>query len=143
MGFATILWSLAAGVSITLTVASGCVWAIERRNPAPLMLFILGVGVAASAYVELRLMHSATVPEYGEWVRWYAVPVFLAATGQILFVHYYLGTGRSWLLWTVILARAVVLVVNFTVRPCYNFSSITSLRHVSHARAGRNSLWQA
>jgi len=131
MGFATILWSLAAGISITLAVASGCVWTIERRNPASLMLFILGVGVAASAYIELTMMHSATVSDYGERVRWYAVPIFLAATGQIFFVHYYLGTGRSWLLWTVILARSVVVVVNFTVRPSYNFSSITSLRHFS------------
>jgi signal transduction histidine kinase len=130
MGNATVLWSLAAGISVTLAVASGFAWMTERRSPASLMLFILGIGVAASAYVELGLMHSETVPEYGEWLRWYHIPVFLAAIGQVLFVHYYLGTGRAWLLWTVIVARAIVLGVNFAVHPTFNFANIGSLKHL-------------
>jgi signal transduction histidine kinase len=130
MGNATVLWSVAAGIALTLAASSGFVWAMERRNPASLTLFVLGIGVAASAYVELCLMHSTTVTEYGQWLHWYHVPVFLAATGQVLFVHYYLGTGKLWLLATVIATRVVVLVMNFSVHPNFNFARIDSLRHV-------------
>ena len=77
------------------------------------------------------MMHSATAAEYGEWLRWYHVPIFLAFIAQLLFVHYYLGTGRLWLMWAIIFARSVVLVVNFSVHPNFNFSNIVSLRHVS------------
>jgi signal transduction histidine kinase len=76
-------------------------------------------------------MHASTAAQYGQLVRWYHLPLFLAAASQVLFVHYYLGTGRVWLLWAVILARSVVLIVNFAVDPNFNFLSITALRHVS------------
>ena len=131
MGLATILWSSAAGMSLTLAVACAAVWATDRRSPAGLMLFLLGVAVAVSAYVELGLMHSTTVAGYVVWLRWYHVPLLMAALGQVLFVHYYLGTGRLWLLWTVIAARAIVFAVNFLVYPTFNFSSITGLQTFS------------
>ena len=124
----TILWSLGAAVAITLAAVCGLVWLIERRDLAGLMLCILGVATAASAYAELGLMHSATAAEYGEWLRWYHLPVFLALIAQLLFVHHYLGTGRLWLMWAIIFARSIVLVVNFSVHPNFNFSSIVSLR---------------
>lgn len=127
----TILWTLAAGISITLALVCGAVWLAARRDPATLMLCCLGIATAASAYFELRLMHSSTATQYGELIRWYHLPVFLAAVSQVLFVHYYLGTSRIWLLWAVILARSVVLVVNFALDPNFNFSSITALRQVS------------
>jgi signal transduction histidine kinase len=95
------------------------------------MLCALGVAAAASGYAELGLMHSATPAEYGEWLRWYHVPIFLALIAQLLFVRYYLGTGRLWLMWAVIFARSVVFVVNFSVHPNFNLSNIVSLRRVS------------
>src|SRR5580765_8646041 len=127
----TILWSFCGAVAIALAAVCGFVWLIERRNLASLMLCAVGVAAAASGYVELGLMHSATAAEYGEWLRWYHVPIFLALIAQLLFVHYYLGTGRLWLMWAVILARSVVLVVNFSVHPNFNLSNIVSLRRVS------------
>jgi signal transduction histidine kinase len=92
------------------------------------MLCILGITTAASAFAELGMMHSATPKEFGEWLRWYHLPVFVGLMAQLLFVHYYLGTGREWLMWAVILARSTVLVVNFSVHPNFNFASIVSLR---------------
>lgn len=76
------------------------------------------------------MLHAATPGEYGEWLRWYHVPVFLALMAQVLFVRYYLGTGRESLMWAVIVARSAVLVVNFSVHPNFNFASIDSLRTV-------------
>jgi signal transduction histidine kinase len=131
MGTMTILWSLAAGVSLTLAAVYGAVWMTDRQAPASLMLVILGVAVAAATYFELCMLHSATADEYGAWQRWYHVPLFFAFFALVLFVHDYLGTRRLWLLWTFIFARAVMLAVNFTVHPNFTFSNITSLRHVS------------
>jgi signal transduction histidine kinase len=131
MEIVTILWSLGAAVALTLTVVCGLVWLIERRDAATLMLCILGVATAASAFGELGMMQSATPAEYGEWLRWYYLPVLLALVAMLLFVHFYLGTGRVWLLWTVVVARTVQVLVNFSVHPNFGFSSIDSLRTVS------------
>ncbi len=127
----TILWSLCGTVAVALAAVCGWPWLIERRDRASLMLCALGVAAAACAFVELGMMHSATAAEFGEWLRWYHVPIFLAFIALVLFVHYYLGTGRLWLMWAVICARSVVLVVNFSVHPNFNFSSIDSLRQMS------------
>jgi len=127
----TIVWTVAAGISITLAGLCAAAWMVERRDPTSLTLSILGVAAAASAYIELRMMHSATPAEYGKYLRWYHVSIYLAMLGQILFVHYFLGSSRLWLMWAVISLRTIVVLVNFLVYPDFNFSSITSLRHYS------------
>jgi signal transduction histidine kinase len=127
----TVLWSVGAAAAMVLAVLCGLMWLIERREIASLMLCLLGVATAASAYFELGMMTSAMPAEYGAWLRWYHLPVFLALAAQLLFVHHYLGTSRAWLLWAVIVARSIVLIVNFSVQPNYNFSSIDGLRTIS------------
>src|SRR5215469_14056855 len=117
MGLVTIIWSLCAGVSITLAAVCMFLWLMDRRDPASLMLCIQGVAVAASAYVELRMMRSATVTEYGELLRWLQIPTFLGIVGQVLFVNYFLRTGRLWLITTIIAARLIVLIVDLSVVP--------------------------
>ena len=131
MGTVTVLWLLCAALAMALAGTCGTVWLVERRNRASLMLCILGLAAAVSACIELGMMQSAGGGEYGTWLRWYHVPVFLTLVGQLLFVHYYLGTGRLWLLRTVIFLRSVVLAVNFILFPNFNFAQIVSLRHVS------------
>jgi signal transduction histidine kinase len=127
MGHVTILWSLGAGVAMTLAAVSCVLWLMDRRDPASLMLFIIGVAAAASGYVELRMMHSATTGEFGAWLRWFHIPAFLTLLGQVFFVYFFLPTGRLWLAATIVGARAVVLIVNFSVLPNFNFSRIDSL----------------
>jgi signal transduction histidine kinase len=124
----TILWSVAAAVALVLAVLCGLMWAMDRRNIASLMLCILGGLTAVSAYMEIGLMHSATPAEYGAWLRWYHLPIFPALIAQVLFVHYYLESSTKWLMWTFLLARAFVFIVNFAVEPNYHFASIDSLR---------------
>jgi signal transduction histidine kinase len=126
MGLVTIAWSVAAGFSLAIAVVAGAVGA-ERRNLASQTIVLLGVALAGVSYVELLMMHSATPQEYGEWVRWYHVPFFFAVLAQVLFVHFYLGTGRSWLMWTVVAMRLAVVVENFAVRPNFNFVTISKL----------------
>jgi signal transduction histidine kinase len=127
MGFVTVLWSAAAGVSVALAIVSGAVGLTARRNSSSLTLCVLGFAVAAAAYIELCMMHSTTAAEYGGWLRWYHVPVFLALTAQALFVRFFLGTGRWSLLFTVVAARALVLVANFVAEPIFNLSSVARL----------------
>jgi signal transduction histidine kinase len=131
MEIVTILWSAGAGVATTLAVVCGVVWLIERRDLASLMLCILGFATAVSAYFEIRMMHSATAAEYGAWLRWYYLPVAVALVSLLLFVHFYLGTGRVWLMWTALFARSAVIVSNFLVYPNFGFSDIVSIRTVS------------
>jgi signal transduction histidine kinase len=131
MDSVTILWSVAAGVSLTLTAVCGSVWLMTRRDPANLMFCILGIAVASSAYVELCMMHAGTPAEYGALLRWYQIPTFMALMGLVLFVHYYLKASRLWLLWAVILARLFLLVLDVFLTPNFHFSSITSLHQVS------------
>jgi signal transduction histidine kinase len=130
MDVVTITWSLGAALAIVLAAVNGLLWLIEQRNVASLMLCIMGVGVAASTYIQVNWMHSETPSEFGEWLRWDHLPGFLSLVGQIIFVRYYLGTGRWWLIWSFIGMRIVVLVVNFSVQPNFNFSQIISLRKV-------------
>ena len=131
MGFVTVFWSAAVSISLTLAIVIGAIGMAERRDPTALTLSFLGVAVAASAYFELGMMHSATAPEYGEWLRWYHVAACAAILGQAFLVRFYLGTGKPWLLWAVIIGRVAVLAVNFSVHPNFNFSSIATLAHVS------------
>jgi len=130
MGYVTILWSLGAGVAMTL--AAGCLflWLMDRPNRASLMLCILSVAIAASAYIELHMFHSATDAEYGEWLRWHHLPAFFSLLGEILFVYFYLRKARLWLAATLIVMRLTVLIVNFLVEPNFNFSHIVSLRRI-------------
>jgi len=131
MEIVTILWSLGAAVAIVMAAVCGGLWLIEPRDRTTLMLCILGVATAVSAYLEFGMRHSATAAEYGEWLRWYYLPSGLALVSMVLFVHYYLGTGRVWLMYAAIFARSVVVVVNFLVHPNFGFSEIVSLRSVS------------
>jgi signal transduction histidine kinase len=131
MEIVTVLWSLSAGVALTLAVMCGWLWLIERRDLGTLMLCILGVATAVSALVELGMMYSKSGAECGEWLRWYHVPCFFVFISQVLFVHYYLGTDRWWLMWAFILVRSVVVIVNFTVDPNFNFSEIATVRAIT------------
>src|SRR6185436_6817019 len=124
----TILWSVGGIVAIALATLCGWLWLIERRDRASLMLCLLGIAAAGSGYVELGYMHSVSAAEFAAWQHWIQVPVYLGFMAVVLFVHYFLGTGRPWLLWTIILMRSAMFVANLFVYPSFNFASIDSVR---------------
>jgi signal transduction histidine kinase len=127
----TFLCSLSAGVALALTAVCALLSLAERQERLSLSLCIAGIAAAACAYYELRMMQSATPAEYGLWLRWYNLCVYVAVVGLLLFVHNYLGTGRLWLMGLIVLARSLLVVVNFCVQPNFNFRRIVSLNHVS------------
>jgi signal transduction histidine kinase len=127
----TILWSLCGTVAIALAAVCGWLWLIERRDRASLMLCVLGVAAASSGWVELGFLHAATPAEYGAWHRWHQAPIFLGFMAVMVFAHDYLGTGRVWLLWTIVSMRSTVLVLNFLFPVSFNFVSIERLESMS------------
>ena len=131
MNLVTVLWSMEAGAAFTLCASYGLVWFADRRNLANLMFCVLAVAVAGVACAEVGTMHAATVAEYAAWIRWVHLSVFVALIAQLLFVRIYLGTGRLWLLSTIIAARLAVLVGNLHFYPSLSWQEIHSLGHVS------------
>ena len=126
-----VLWSAASAAAMVLAVLCGLMWWMDRRDTASLMLCILGVSTAAAAYIELGLMHSQTPAKFGTWIRWYHLPLFPALVAQVFFVHFYLESSNKWLMWSVVLTRSFIFIVNFALEPNYHFSSIESVHFVS------------
>src|SRR3954471_9009487 len=98
MQVVTMVWTVFAVVPIILAVVCGLLWLMERQDYASLATCVLGLVAAASAFAELGMMRSTTVAEYLSWLRWYYLPTGLSLMCTVVFVHYYLGTGRPWLL---------------------------------------------
>jgi signal transduction histidine kinase len=131
MSLVTTLWSMQAAAALTLAVLYAVVWTIDRRNLANLTVCILAASMAVAARDEVGMMHAATVTEYAEWTRLLYLPLFFAIVALLLFVHLFLGTGRLWLLWTIVGARVVMLAGSFLAYPTFAWREIMALRHVS------------
>jgi signal transduction histidine kinase len=123
----THVWSTIATVSLTLAVFCALAWALDRRKVSYLMFCAIAIATAACGPFELGMMHSSTPAEYGRWLRGYHLPVFFVVLSQMLFVYFYLGTARRWLLFVVIAWRFAILAVNFSVEPNFNFREISTL----------------
>jgi signal transduction histidine kinase len=119
-----------AAAALTLAVLYGVVWTVDRRNLANLTLCVVAIAMAGAARTEVGMMHAGTVAEYGDWARLCYLPLTFALVGQVVFVAQYLGTGRRWLLWTIISLRLVILAGNFLTYPTFAWRAIVSLRHV-------------
>lgn len=130
MSYVTILWSMAAAAPLVLGFVHLMVWASDRRALANLAFAVAAISTSSIAGFELAMMHAVTPAAWGELVRWMHVPMFLAIAGVVLFVKQYFGTGRTWLAWTIIALRAVVLVGNFVHDPNFNFEEIRSLERI-------------
>jgi signal transduction histidine kinase len=131
MQVVTMVWTVFAVVPIILAVVCGLLWLMERQDYASLATCVLGLVAAASAFAELGMMRSTTVAEYLSWLRWYYLPTGLSLMCTVVFVHYYLGTGRPWLLWLIIVTRSLIIGANFAVYPAFAFSRLIGLDHVS------------
>ncbi|HEU5137455.1 MAG TPA: ATP-binding protein [Steroidobacteraceae bacterium] len=127
----TLTWTIVATVSLTLAAFCVFAWILERRKIAYLMFCVIALATAACAPFELGMMHASTPAEYGRWLRGYHLPIFFVVFSQLLFVYYYLGTGRLWLFVLNIVWRLAILIVNFIVEPNFNFVEISALRQLT------------
>jgi two-component system, LuxR family, sensor kinase FixL len=124
------VWSMIAACVMLLGVVHAIRWLLDRDARADLTFAIIAASFVGVAYVELRLMHAADAAEWGDWMRWLHLPLFGLLVGTAVFTHQILGTGRRWLLWAFIVLRGVTLVVNFSVRPNFNFDAIESIEQI-------------
>jgi len=129
MNGVSMLWSGIAGAALTLSAVHGLLWLQNRRGLANLAFCIVAISAAGIAVTELGMMHAASAAEYGDWVRWFHLPNFFAILGLVAFVRLQFG-GRTWLAGTIVALRSILVVVNFSVEPNVNWSSIASLRHI-------------
>ena len=131
MSYVTVIWSVIVACPLLLAVMYGCVWLMDRQARAALAFAFEALGIALTAVVELGMMHATSPEEWGEWVRWIQVPILIRTAALVTFIRLYFGTGRSWLLWTVIASRVVILVVGFLVDPNFNFARIDSIQQIT------------
>jgi two-component system, LuxR family, sensor kinase FixL len=130
MSYVTILWSVVAASALLLAVVHIIVWLLDHRARASLAFTFTSLGIVGMVCAELGMMSARNAQEWGEWLRWYHLGNFALIVGAVLFVRVYLGTGRPWLMWTVITLRTFILAVNFVVPPNFNFQRIDSITKI-------------
>jgi two-component system, LuxR family, sensor kinase FixL len=131
MSLVTIVWSVVAAGALLLAIMHGLMWAMDRKARPSLAVVFLCLSIVSSVVVELGMMYSTTPEKWGEWVRWAQIPLFVRTVGLVAFLRLYFDTGRSWLIWTIVSARAIVLIAGFlTADPNFNFARIDSIDRI-------------
>ncbi|HEX5765320.1 MAG TPA: ATP-binding protein [Woeseiaceae bacterium] len=131
MSHVTILWSAVATGALLLAIMYGAVWALDRKAYAYLAFAFEALAIVGIVIFELGMMYSTTAAEWGEWLRWFQIPIFLRTVALLAFIRFYFKTGRSWLMWTIITSRAIILIAGFVSDPNFNFASIDSIDRVA------------
>jgi PAS domain-containing protein len=130
MSYVTVLWSTAAAAALLLAVMHALVWIYDRRARAHLAFAFSALGLAGGTITELGMMYAQTPQEWGEWVWWTHLPLFVIVVAMSIFMHLYLSAGRRWLLAALIAARAIVLLINLGSDPNINFESIHAIERI-------------
>src|SRR6266478_9709904 len=130
MSWVTVIWSVGAGACLTLALIHLAVWWKDRSARANLVFAVMAIAVATFGALELVMMRAVTPGQFGIVVRWIHVPVWVIVVSLVIFVRLYLKAGRRWLAWTVVGARTLSLILNFTFWPNINYREITALRHI-------------
>jgi PAS domain S-box-containing protein len=130
MSYVTVIWTAIGACSLVLACMYATAWAYDRKARASLAFAVEALAIVMTVVVELEMMHASTPEEWGEWVRWAQIPIFLRTVGLLAFIWYYFETGRAWLLWLLIGSRVVILVAGFLIDPNFNFERIDSIEQV-------------
>ena len=113
MSWITVIWSMAAGISLTLAAVNLLVWLRDRDAVANALFSVSAVAAAVLAMQELALMRAQTPAEFGAILRWMHVSAAMIVIAVVWFTHLYLGAGRRWLAWLITGLRLLVLIPNF------------------------------
>ncbi|HEY6241994.1 MAG TPA: PAS domain S-box protein [Burkholderiales bacterium] len=130
MSWIPVVWSMIAAACLTLAFIHLSIWARERAQLSHLLFVILALAVAGMAALEILMMRSKTISEFGWAQRWLHVPAFVVVVSTVWFVRTYLGTGRLWLAYTVCALRLLALIVNFSSGVSLNYGEITGLSQI-------------
>src|SRR5688500_1568044 len=127
VSYVTVLWSAIAAAALMLAVLHALIWALDRRAYSNLAFAIVSLGVIGITCAELGMMTATTAEEWSDWVRWFHLPNFLLLCALVVFIRLYLGAGRIWLLWSIIVLRGVIIVINFAAELNFNFVAVHAI----------------
>jgi hypothetical protein len=127
----TVVWSMIAAGALLLGVVHAARWLLDRDARVDLTFAVVAISFTGVAYTEIGGMHAGTPEAWGDWLRWCHVPLYGLIVGTVLFVDQYLGTGRRWMLWSIIGLRTLILALNFALPPNFNFAAIESIERIS------------
>lgn len=130
MSWVTFIWSLTAGICLTLGAVHFLVWTRRREEWANLVFSITAAAAAGYAVLDMLALHAQTPAEYGELWRWALLLGMLEGVLIAWFIRLYLRAGRLWLLGLLCGVRALMLVLNFVPGANFYFREITSLQQV-------------
>lgn len=130
MSYVTIIWSVIAAGSLLLAILYALVWVLDRTARSSLAFVFECLSVVGTVVVDLGMMYSTTPGEWGEWVRWAQIPIFMRTVALVAFIRFYFDAGRSWLIWTIIATRSIVLIGGFLIDPNFNFARIDSIERI-------------
>lgn len=130
VSWVTVLWSMMASACLTLAGLYFLVWFNNRREWAHLLFSINAASMAAFAICELWMMRAETPAELNLALKCAHVPLFSWLMSMTWFVHVYLRAGRRWLAWSLLIVRALILIVNFTPGENLTFRSMLPLQRV-------------
>jgi signal transduction histidine kinase len=128
MSWVTFIWSMTAGLCLTLGAVHFLVWTRQRDQWANLVFSLTAAAAAGYAVLDMVALRTRTPAEYGELWRWALSLGMLEGVSIAWFIRLYLRAGRLWLLWLICGLRALMLVLNFVPGPNFYFREITSLQ---------------
>ena len=134
------IWSMIAASCLTLGAIYCLVWYRNRASWAPLLFSLLALSTAAFAFCELWMMRAETPAELLLATKWAQIPIFTWLLSVLWFVRTYLGTGRTWLAWTISVVRTIYLVIGlfFVPHVLYGELSIQRMRFLGESVAAAN-----
>lgn len=127
---ATTILSMVAAICFTLAGIQLLAWMQMRSSRDSLLFSIAALAAAATALLELSLLHTTTPEAYGAVVRWLHLPVTVLTVSIAWFLRVYLNAGRTWLVWLITALRTLVLAMNFVVMPNATFTEISGLNQI-------------
>ncbi|MFO1419793.1 MAG: ATP-binding protein [Candidatus Competibacteraceae bacterium] len=128
MSWVTFIWSMTAGICLTIGAVHFLVWTRRRDQWANLVFSLTAAAAAGYAVLDMVALRDRTPAEYGELWRWALFLGMLEGVLMAWFIRLYLRAGRLWLLWLICGLRALMLVLNFVPGPNFYFREITSLQ---------------
>jgi len=131
MSWITFIWSMTAGICLTLGAVHFLVWTRRRDEWANLVFSITSVAAAGYAVLDMVALRDRTPAEYGELWQWALSLGMLEGVLIAGFIRLYLQAGRLWLLWLICGLRALMLVLNFAPGANFYFREITGLQQTS------------
>lgn len=135
MHWATIVWSMIASACLTVALIYLLVWYKNRTERAALFFFTAALSTAGLAFCEIWIMHADTVSAQTAAIRLLQVPMFVLLVSITWFVWTYLGAGRPWLAWTIVVVRGLYVLPNFLLgqNPSFRELSIDRIQFLGES----------